>query len=79
MCVRPVEHAVMFARQQAITKRIMIELDVKGAIPPVEHDPNQINQVLLNLLLNAIQSMDKPGTIRVSLENEAMLAHHGGR
>ena len=64
------EHAVMFARQQAITKRIMIELDVNGAIPPVEHDPNQINQVLLNLLLNAIQSMDKPGTIRVSLEHE---------
>jgi len=64
------EHAVMFARQQAITKRIMIELEIRNTIPPVEHDPNQINQVLLNLLLNAIQSMDKPGTIRVSLEHE---------
>ena len=62
------EHAVMFARQQAVTKRIMVELEVTDAIPPVDHDPNQINQVLLNLLLNAIQSMDKPGTIRVSLE-----------
>jgi len=62
------EHAVMFARQQAITKRVMIELDVSGTIPPVDHDPNQINQVLLNLLLNAIQSMDKPGAVRVSLE-----------
>src|SRR5271166_3387111 len=67
VCVT-VEHAVMFARQQAITKRIMIELEVSGAIPPVDHDPNQVNQVLLNLLLNAIQSMDKPGAIRVSLE-----------
>ncbi len=56
----------MFARQQAITKRIMIELDKGEDIPPVDHDPNQINQVLLNLLLNAIQSMDKPGTIHVS-------------
>ena len=64
------EHAVMFARQQAVTKRIMIEMDVTGPIPPVDHDPNQINQVLLNLLLNAIQSMDKPGTIRVSLETD---------
>src|SRR5271169_1743020 len=64
------EHAVMFARQQAITKRIMIELEVTNTIPPVEHDPNQINQVLLNLLLNAIQSMDKPGTIHVALEND---------
>jgi len=65
-----VEHAVMFARQQAVTKRVMIELEVNGDIPPVDHDPNQINQVLLNLLLNAIQSMDKAGTIRVSLEND---------
>ena len=34
----------------------------------MEHDPAQINQVLLNLLLNAIQSMDKPGMIRVTLQ-----------
>ena len=56
----------------------MVELEIKHVIPPVEHDPNQINQVLLNLLLNAIQSMDKPGTVRVSLEvdelNESQLS-----
>lgn len=69
------EHAVMFARQQAITKRIMVELDKTEAMPPVDHDPNQINQVLLNLLLNAIQAMDKPGSIHVSLQpdNDAVL------
>ncbi len=64
------EHAVMFARQQAITKRIMIELHSDENIPVVNHDPNQINQVLLNLLLNAIQSMDKPGEIHVSLRGD---------
>ncbi|HEY4901385.1 MAG TPA: ATP-binding protein [Terriglobales bacterium] len=64
------EHAVLFARQQAVTKRINIEFEIKDTLPQVEHDPNQINQVLLNLLLNAIQSMDKPGTIRVSLQPE---------
>jgi hypothetical protein len=64
------EHAVMFARQQAITKRIMIQFIDGEKIPPVDHDPNQINQVLLNLLLNAIQAMDKPGTIHVSLRRD---------
>jgi signal transduction histidine kinase len=64
------EHAVMFARQQAITKRIMIELNLTDDIPAVDHDPNQINQVLLNLLLNAIQAMEKPGTIHVSLRRD---------
>jgi signal transduction histidine kinase len=65
-----VEHAVMFGRQQAITKRIMVEMEIQGSIPPVDHDPNQINQVLLNLILNAIQSMDKPGTVLVTLRQE---------
>ena len=64
------EHAVGFARQQAVTKRIAIELEVKRDLPPVEHDPNQINQVLLNLLLNAVQSMESAGTVRVSLDTD---------
>src|SRR5271166_2786199 len=65
--VGTVEHAVMFARQQAVTKRISIEFAVKDAPPLVEHDPGQINQVMLNLLLNGIQSMDKAGIIRVAV------------
>jgi len=65
-----VEHAVLFARQQAITKRITIELNNDEEIPAVDHDPHQINQVLLNLLLNAIQAMEKPGTIHVSLRRD---------
>ena len=65
-----VEHAVLFARQQAITKRITIELNNEEEIPAVDHDPHQINQVLLNLLLNAIQAMDKPGTIYVTLRRD---------
>ncbi len=64
------EHAVLFARQQAITKRIMIEFDKGDDILPVDHDPHQMNQVLLNLLLNAIQAMDKAGTIYVTLRHD---------
>jgi len=65
-----VEHAVMFARQQAITKNIRIEFDHSEPMPLVDHDPHQMNQVLLNLLLNAIQAMGKPGAIYVSLRRE---------
>ena len=67
--VATAEHAVLFARQQGVTKHINIEFEVEDDLPQVEHDPNQINQVLLNLLLNSLQSMDKPGTIRVSLQH----------
>ena len=55
-----VEHAVMLGRQQAMTKSIEIELHKDSSLPEVEHDGDQIHQVLLNLLLNALQAIDLP-------------------
>jgi len=69
-----VEHAVMLARQQALSKPIQIELKKNPALPEVEHDSAQIHQVLLNLLLNAIQAIDGRGTITVELESDNDLA-----
>jgi len=62
-----VEHAVMLARQQVISRPIKIELQQAPDLPEVEHDSDQIHQVLLNLLLNAVQAMEGPGTIRVEI------------
>src|SRR3984957_5151986 len=62
-----VEHAVMLARQQVLSRPIKIELQKAPDLPEVEHDSDQIHQVLLNLLLNAVQAMDGPGTVRVEI------------
>jgi signal transduction histidine kinase len=62
-----VEHAVMLARQQVVSKPIKIELQKASDLPEVEHDSDQIHQVLLNLLLNAVQAMEGPGTVRVEI------------
>ncbi|MGE5206272.1 MAG: sensor histidine kinase [Chlamydiota bacterium] len=69
-----VEHAVMFARQQALSKSIDIEFRHDPQPLEVEHDSNQVNQVLLNLLLNSIQSIDHAGKITVSAERHNLLA-----
>jgi len=61
------ERAVSLARQQAISRPIEIRLSKAHDLPPVEHDAGQIQQVLLNLLLNAIQAIDDAGNIRVRL------------
>jgi signal transduction histidine kinase len=62
-----VEHAVMLARQQVLSKPIKIELQQAPNLAEVEHDSDQIHQVLLNLLLNAVQAIEKEGTVRVEI------------
>jgi signal transduction histidine kinase len=78
-----VEHAVMLARQQALSKPVRIELKKDPSLPEVEHDSDQIHQVLLNLLLNAIQALEGPGTISVELapyeDSAAIIVSDTGR
>ena len=64
-----VEHAVMLARQQILSKPITIDLKKAADLPEVEHDSDQIHQVLLNLLLNAVQAMEGAGTVRVEISS----------
>jgi signal transduction histidine kinase len=63
-----VEHAVMLARQQALSKPIEIVLKKNSGLPEIAHDSDQIHQMLLNLLLNAIQAIDGKGRITVDIE-----------
>ena len=64
-----VEHAVMLARQQVLSRPIKIELEQAPDLPEVEHDSDQIHQVILNLLLNAVQAIDGSGTITVAISS----------
>ena len=63
-----VEHAVALARQQALSRPIEIVLVKAEGLALVEHDTAQVQQVLLNLLLNAVQAIPSAGQIRVELE-----------
>jgi hypothetical protein len=78
-----VEHSVMLARQQALSKPIEIILKKNEEAIEVEHDSGQIHQVLLNLLLNSIQAIEGQGRITVELEprdeSVAILVTDNGR
>jgi signal transduction histidine kinase len=45
---------------------VSCELRWEGPIPLVEADPGEMKQVLLNVLLNAVEAMEGGGTVRVS-------------
>lgn len=69
-----VEHAVMLGRQQALGKGIEISLHKNETLPPVEHDSDQIHQMMLNLLLNAVQAIDQKGEISVTVKSQGQSA-----
>jgi signal transduction histidine kinase len=65
-----VEHAVMLGRQQGLAKAVEVTLHKDPSLPEVEHDSDQIHQVMLNLLLNALQAIDQKGKIAVTVERQ---------
>ena len=58
LAVRVIEDAIGFAEIEAAKKRIAIVATVDPALPPLYADPILIEQVLLNLLKNAVDAMD---------------------
>jgi signal transduction histidine kinase len=62
-----VERAVVLARLQLLSKPIKIKINKDPSLPSVEHDSDQIHQLVLNLLLNAVQAIDGAGEIRVEV------------
>jgi len=64
---RIVEDAIAFAEIEATKRRIAIVADVDPRLPPVDADPILIEQVLLNLLKNAIESMQDATVPRIDV------------
>jgi len=69
-----IEHAVMLARQQALARGVEISLQKEPSLPEVEHDSDQIHQVILNLLLNALQAIERKGQVEVKLSQKNLSA-----
>jgi len=54
--------------QAAIKKNVTIELDLKRVVPEIKGDTGQIQQIIMNLIINAAEAIgDNNGTIRVAL------------
>ena len=68
------EQAVQLARQQVRSRPITIGFVKDPALPWVEHDASQIQQLLLNLLLNAIQAINTEGSVEMRLEAQHRFA-----
>ncbi|HXJ23187.1 MAG TPA: ATP-binding protein [Polyangia bacterium] len=64
-----VADALEFLREPIRRQEIQVEVHTMPAPPEVPGDPDQIQQVCLNLITNAIHAMPQGGTLRVSTES----------
>ncbi len=64
-----VDHTLKMIENQARTKAIRIEKDLKGGNPFASIDEDRMAQVLLNLYLNAFDAMTPGGTLKLSLSS----------
>ncbi len=60
-----VERALFFIRQQVRNSQVAIVTDYGENLPQVNVDRQQIQQVVLNIALNAVQAMPDEGTLTV--------------
>ena len=61
-----VEEVCLLARDNIASRKISFVLDLTENLPEIELDRGQIKQVLLNIIINAIESIAEQGEIQVS-------------
>ncbi|NUQ29394.1 MAG: sensor histidine kinase [Acidobacteriaceae bacterium] len=61
-----VSSVAALAQHAASRQNVTLEVQHDTVLPPVECDPEQIKQLLLNLVLNAIQATEGEGTVTLN-------------
>ena len=57
-------------RDDPKAKQVDIQLEIPPTLPQLEADPDLLRQVLLNLIINALEAINGPGSLRISAESD---------
>lgn len=63
---RIVRDAMAFLKYEARKRSIDVVEDLNHRMPAIKVDPNKLKQVLINLVMNAVQAMPEGGALRVA-------------
>jgi nitrogen fixation/metabolism regulation signal transduction histidine kinase len=73
-----VDEILILLRPELDRRRIAIVWDGVETIPPVELDRNQIEQVVVNVLKNAMESVGEDGRIALRLDRDSLAVRDSG-
>ncbi len=65
-----VDNVLYLENKEVEQRRIQIVREYEPGLPKILIDPHQLHQVLLNLILNAIQAMSQGGTLRIRVKSD---------
>ena len=71
---RVVSEGLYFFESRCAKSEIQVVRELAGDLPRFRGDPAQMNQVLINLVVNAIQAMPDGGTLRIGTHREKATA-----
>ena len=60
-----IEGTISFISYQPLFRKVDVEKEISSSVPNITADHNQIRQVLINMFLNAAQSMPDGGKLKV--------------
>lgn len=63
-----VKNVIALASTYPLSKKAEFQVSVPADLPPLMVDPSELEEVLLNLVLNALQSLDKSGQVSISAQ-----------
>ena len=64
------DSVILLARHAGDTHRLQLKKEIQPGLSTVECDPEQLKQVLLNLVMNAIQAMPRGGNIVLAAQQD---------
>jgi PAS domain S-box-containing protein len=70
--LKPVVNSVLSILERTVAPQITFHLDWPDPLPRVMADPTQIEQVVMNLCLNAAQASQAPSTVTIRGRTEAL-------
>lgn len=64
------QDVVDFLDAEAIMHNVTLQFDVSGEIPHVHAEPNQLKQVFINMIQNAMEAMTDGGTVHIAVRRQ---------